>query len=250
MSENNKHAQLWLDIKKIDQEKSVQTRGSTDSITVLEYVEAIKAGEVFPPVTVFRDGQQYFIADGWHRLKAHELAGKEKIQVHIVQGSYRDALFFAVGANAKHGKQRTLADKERAVLLLLNDPEWSKMSDSEILRTVKITDPAFVRKVRQKYGVEKSAVSIVRRGDKLLQVDLRNVGKNGETYADRLAKMPFDKKASPHIARVVKVLDKAILTGNRKKLSMESLFSMRKSLAAAAAEFENRRLVLKRRGKK
>lgn len=245
-----KHAQIWLDLKKIDQENSIQTRGNTDAVTVLEYAEALQAGEDFPPVTVFRDGQKYYLADGWHRLKAHEVAKRDKIRVQILPGSPRDALFFAVGANSKHGKQRTLADKERAVLLLLNDSEWAKMSDSEILRTVKISDPGFVRKVRGKYNLEKSAVSIVRRGDKLLKMDLRNIGKNGATFADRLPEMPYDKKAAPLITRVIENLDRAIKSGNKEKFSMEKLFSMRGNLVAAIAEFENRILAQKRAGRK
>lgn len=244
------HAQIWLDLKKIDQENSIQTRGNTDAITVTEYAEALQAGEVFPPVTVFRDGQKYYLADGWHRLKAHEVAKREKIQVRILTGTSRDALLFAVGANNTHGKQRTLADKERAVLLLLNDSEWSKMSDSEILRTAKISDPGFIRKVRSKYDLEKSAFSIVRRGDKLLKMDLRNIGKNGATFADKLPTLPYDKKTAPHITRVIETLDKAMISGNKEKFSMGTLFSMRKSLVAGIAEFENRVLILKKRGRK
>lgn len=46
----------------------------------------------------------------------------------------RDAVLFSVGANGAHGLQRSREDKRNAVLVLLNDPEWSKWSDREIAR--------------------------------------------------------------------------------------------------------------------
>jgi hypothetical protein len=37
----------------------------------------------------------------------------------------RDAILFSVSANGTHGQRRTNEDKRRAVLCLLNDPEWA-----------------------------------------------------------------------------------------------------------------------------
>ena len=49
-------------------------------------------------------------------------------------GSQRDAILCSVGANAAHGLLRTNDDKCRAVMVLLNDPEWSGWSDREVAR--------------------------------------------------------------------------------------------------------------------
>jgi hypothetical protein len=43
-----------------------------------------------------------------------------------------------VGCNADHGLRRTDADKRRAILRLLNDPEWSTWSDREVARHCRV----------------------------------------------------------------------------------------------------------------
>jgi hypothetical protein len=50
----------------------------------------------------------------------------------VIDGSKRDAILCAVGANADHGQRRTNADKRRAVQTMLQDPEWSGWSDRQI----------------------------------------------------------------------------------------------------------------------
>ena len=50
------------------------------------------------------------------------------------QGGLRDAILHSAGANAAHGLRRSNADKRRAVLMLLEDVEWSQWSDREIAR--------------------------------------------------------------------------------------------------------------------
>jgi hypothetical protein len=44
----------------------------------------------------------------------------------------RDAILFSVSANAQHGQRRTNEDKRRAVMRLLEDPEWCKWSNYKI----------------------------------------------------------------------------------------------------------------------
>lgn len=57
------------------------------------------------------------------------------------------AVPFSVGANATHGKQRTNADKRKAVLTLLADAEWNGWSDREIARRT-LTSHGFVASLR------------------------------------------------------------------------------------------------------
>ena len=55
-------------------------------------------------------------------------------------GSLRDTILHSAGANATHGLRRSNADKRRAVLLLLEDEEWSRWSNSEIARRCVVSD--------------------------------------------------------------------------------------------------------------
>src|SRR5690625_5164657 len=97
-----------------------QLRAEISVFRVQEYADAMKAGSVFPPVTAFYDGEEYWLADGFHRVEAAKLCGLA-LAVDVRLGSQRDAVLFSAGANAAHGQPRSNADKRNAVLALLND---------------------------------------------------------------------------------------------------------------------------------
>ncbi len=91
-----------------------------------------------PPIIAFRTGRRgpLWVADGWHRFRAHELAGRKTICVDIREGTLRDAVLFAVGANARHGRRLEEKEVRQAVLILLEDEEWGLWSAREIARRV------------------------------------------------------------------------------------------------------------------
>lgn len=103
-----------------------QARAEIDQTTVAEYAEALKEGTEFPHVVVFFDGENYILADGFHRFYAHKRAGRTEISADVRNGSLQDAKLFAYGANVAHGLKRTNADKKKAVEGMLADfPGWS-----------------------------------------------------------------------------------------------------------------------------
>jgi len=118
----------------IEIDGGTQSRASLYDGVVDDYAMAIAEGVQFPPVIVFYDGNSYWMADGFHRYHAHVKAGCHDIAADIRQGTRRDAILHSVGANAEHGLRRTNEDKRRAVLTLLNDPEWVKWSDNEVAK--------------------------------------------------------------------------------------------------------------------
>jgi hypothetical protein len=96
---------------------SVQQReGGTSAEQVTEYARAMRNGDEFPPLVVFSDDDvRHFLADGFHRFAANELAqhGQEICcEVHL--GDREDALLFACSTNADHGLPRTCADRKKA----------------------------------------------------------------------------------------------------------------------------------------
>jgi hypothetical protein len=106
------------------------------------------AGTVLPPVTLFFDGSDYWLADGFHRYHAHNKIGALEIAADVRNGTKRDAVLFSVGANGTHGLQRTNADKRRAVETLLGDDEWSVWSDREIAKRCGVSND-FASRVRK-----------------------------------------------------------------------------------------------------
>ena len=123
-----------MNLKAIRTDGGTQQRAQISEETVQAYADLIKDGAEFPPVTVFYDGEESWLADGHHRWLAHERAGKASIAVHVLPGSQRDAILHSVSANASHGLARTQEDKRKAVKTILEDFEWSDWSDREIAR--------------------------------------------------------------------------------------------------------------------
>jgi len=133
---------LAIDSVRVD--GGTQIRVHIDEDAVADYATA----KELPPVIVFFDGTDYWLADGFHRWHAQRRAKHKKIMAEIREGTQRDAVLYAVGANTEHGLRRTNEDKRKAVQTLLNDAEWSKWSDREIARKCCVSH-TLADKVRQ-----------------------------------------------------------------------------------------------------
>lgn len=130
-------ASVTLKIARITIE-GLQSRCEINEEAVQEYKVAMQGGATFPPITVFHDGSHYWLADGFHRLMAAKSCAHTEIEAVVHVGTMRDALMHSLGANALHGLRRTNADKRHAVNLMLDDPEWSEWSDSDIARACNV----------------------------------------------------------------------------------------------------------------
>jgi hypothetical protein len=136
-----------LALSSISNDGGTQARAQLDQEVIEEYRAAIEDGATFPPIVVYYDGSQHWLADGFHRYRATAKADRQEIDADVRQGTRRDAVLHSVGANAEHGLQRNNDDKRRAVQTLLSDPEWSEWSDREIARRCRVGAP-FVAKQR------------------------------------------------------------------------------------------------------
>jgi hypothetical protein len=140
-------------------DRSIQMRERPSADTVADYAEAMRNGATFPCVIVYQEPNgRRWLADGFHRHDGARLAGVPEIEAEVREGSRRDALLHAVGANAEHGLPRSRADKRKAVETLLRDPDWSLRSDREIARLTKTTHP-FVGKVRSELAPQAGNVT-------------------------------------------------------------------------------------------
>lgn len=168
---------LNLDAIRID--GGTQSRVEIDNATVAEYGEALTAGAEFPPVIVFNDGADHWLADGFHRYHGHRAAGRVSIGADVRQGTVRDAILFSLGANASHGLRRTNADKRKAVQAMFSDSEWSTWSDGRIAQQCGVSGE-FVRQQRAILQPleDRPTVRTVERGGKTYQQDVSNIGKN------------------------------------------------------------------------
>lgn len=157
-----------LKISLINLDGGTQTRSGLDQETISSYSAEMSDGVVFPDIVVFYDGLKYWIADGFHRIKAAMQADIETINAEIKQGTRRDAILYSAGANNAHGLRRTNADKRRAVQMLLEDDEWNKWPNTEIARRCCV-DEKTVRNLRPPTSSENPKME-------------RTVERNGTTY--------------------------------------------------------------------
>jgi hypothetical protein len=122
-------------------DKDVQSRVAINAGAIEEFAESMNDGASFPPVIVCYDGDTYWCADGFHRVKAARKAGKAAIAAKVYEGGKDDALLRSVGANVAHGIRRTNKDKRRAVTILLRHEVWGKWGVREIARRAGVTHP-------------------------------------------------------------------------------------------------------------
>lgn len=139
---------MQIKLTKIKFDERLQNRVKIDTDTVKEYSDAIESGIKLPDVTVFFDGSDYWLADGFHRYHAHDNLKILEINADVRNGTLREAILFSVGVNAAHGLRRTNADKRKAVCTLLNDREWNQLSDREIARLCSVSHN-FVSELRK-----------------------------------------------------------------------------------------------------
>lgn len=127
---------------------NTQSRDKISEDTVAEYTEALLNGDQMPPIKVFFDGKDHWVADGHHRVLAHKRAKLEGIDCDITKGTKRDAQVWSFGANHTHGLKRSNETKKLIVTRILEDFEWSEWSDRTIAEVAKVSHP-FVARVRK-----------------------------------------------------------------------------------------------------
>ena len=176
-----------LELDQIRIDGGTQSRVELNQETVAEYAQAFTAGASFPPVVVFFDGANYWLADGFHRYFGARDAGESAIDAEIITGTQRDAVLYSLKANATHGLRRTNADKRKAVETLLKDAEWATWSD---------------RKIAEVCGVSHELARQVRGAicHPLTDSPIRTVERNGKTYEQNTANIGKKPVAMPPAA--------------------------------------------------
>ncbi|MGK7882836.1 MAG: ParB N-terminal domain-containing protein [Crocosphaera sp.] len=141
---------IHLDLEEVRRDGGTQPRTKIDLQHIKRLEQQMEDGQEIEPVVVFYDGESYWLADGFHRWNAHRNQEEPTIRGIVHQGSRRDAVLYSVGANADHkpALPRSRADKRKAVLTLLQDPQWKQWSDRQIARVCKV-DHKTVGKIRK-----------------------------------------------------------------------------------------------------
>jgi site-specific DNA-methyltransferase (adenine-specific) len=173
--------QVKLRLDQIRMDGGTQSRAQLDWVAIDEYAASMKEGEQFPPVIVYHDGTEYWLADGFHRVRATEKAGLAEVDADVRQGTRRDAILYSVGANANNGVRRNQRDKRQAVVMLLTDEVWREMSDQEIARHCSVhwgTVGRIRAELISRNAIDASVQRTFVRNGTAFTMDTSNIGKN------------------------------------------------------------------------
>lgn len=101
--------QATVELDRIVWEPKIYPRAKWSTDTVARYVDALEAGDDFPPVVV--EAGTMRLLDGKHRVEAHRKAGRASIAVEerkVPDGM--SARYFAATLSARHGDRMSNAD--------------------------------------------------------------------------------------------------------------------------------------------
>lgn len=178
---------MQLKLSAIRLDGGTQARVSLNDSVVMEYSEHLKEGAKFPPMIVFHDGSNYWLADGFHRYFARKANGELEAEVEVHQGTLREAQLFAFGANRGRGLKTNNEDSRSIINRMLTDDEWKQWSDTQIAKHV---------------GVSKMTVGRIRhaleeQGKVAPKKESKYVDKHGNESTMNTAKLTKAKKEEP-----------------------------------------------------
>ncbi len=124
---------MKLKLAQIRTDGGTQPRAELRDEVIADYAELMESGVNFPPVIVFFDGTNYWLADGFHRLMAARRAAPDTpLQATVHPGTLQDAQWFSYSVNKTHGLRRTNEDKERALRAALAHDKAASLSNVRI----------------------------------------------------------------------------------------------------------------------
>lgn len=172
-----------LPVSSVRTDGGTQSRSGLDEATVQRYMKVMADGVEMRPIEVYFDGADYWPWDGFHRTEARRRLGLAEVPATVRQGTRRDAVLASLGANADHGLQRTEADQRRAVIVALEDEEWSTWSDRKIAEVTGVSHPT-VSKIRKEFlGEQKPPVESLSTNGKAKVESLSTNGKTSKKKA-------------------------------------------------------------------
>jgi hypothetical protein len=127
---------MQLELTSIRTDGGTQPRATYHYGIADAYAEDMEAGANFPPIVVFFDGSDYWLADGFHRVLAARKVDRSEIEADVRQGTLQDAQWYSYSVNQSHGLRRSNEDKQRAVEAALAHPKAAGMSDRDIAEHV------------------------------------------------------------------------------------------------------------------
>jgi len=164
-----------IKLTQIRTDGGTQARVSLNQDTVNEYAQQMQDGAIFPPIVVFSDGSDNWLADGFHRYFASRQVGSLEIDAEIHEGTVDDATLYAFGATARRGMTFTKEDYKHIVTRMMQHPTWSTWSTRKIAEHIGCSAMTISR-VKSSLEEAPKTVAYTRNG-KEKTMDISSIGK-------------------------------------------------------------------------
>jgi ParB-like nuclease domain len=102
---------LTLPLTSIADDVELRPRVEIDAETWQHYADLLAEGVELPPVLAVRDGDVFWLVDGYRRVRAYRELRFESIEADVIDGTQRDALRLSLVAMlrmASRARRRTL----------------------------------------------------------------------------------------------------------------------------------------------
>jgi DNA-binding transcriptional regulator YhcF (GntR family) len=154
----------------------------------------MKEGAKFPALIVFNDGSNYWLADGFHRYFANKTNGEIEVECDVQQGTQRDAMLYAFGANGGRGLKLSHEDNREIITRMLQDEEWKQWSDTQIAKHIGVSKMT-VGRVR--HALEEQGKVAPKKTRKYVDKHGKESEMNTENISETSKKTQEKKKAAP-----------------------------------------------------
>lgn len=142
-------ADVLVPISDITRDETLQPRDGLKDAHVRAIQAAIDGDVELPAVILYQLGDTLALVDGWHRLAAHQRAGKEKLRADIYEGDRDDALAHAGAANVGDKLGLTTSERKSVLLSLLKSPKYSRRSARELGKMVGVSHSTVTKYKRE-----------------------------------------------------------------------------------------------------
>lgn len=185
---------MKLKLKQIRTDGGTQARVRMCQDTIAEYASKMSDGVVMPPVVVFFDKKEYWLADGFHRYFAAKSNGDLEIECDVHDGTVEDAMLYSFSANGGRGLSMTPEDNYSIVSRMLAHPKWKSWTDSAIAKHIHVSNSTvgrIRRKLEEAGKVEKKTEKKYtdKHGNEAT-MKVGNIGKTKKTKEEDLPKAP------------------------------------------------------------
>jgi hypothetical protein len=201
-----------INILNIRIDGGTQPRQEINYEVVKDYAELMREGVAFPPVTVFFDGAEYWLADGFHRYHATKSNANATIEAEVINGSVDDAEEYSFSANGKRGYELTQEDKKAIIRRMLLKERYAEWSQARIAKHVGVS-AMFVSRVKASMEIkdESKTKKFIKDGVEK-EMDVSNIGRKTIGKAIETKPEPYDENEDKirELSEVITQLDEEV----------------------------------------